>query len=206
MRSRHKICTFHPWAIKPPAQVFEGKKWRHDRKSILIKKINKSGRKGAWHACFTNHKTWHFLITAHSLFTTHTRAHFKFSHCTSQVVLLILTYWLVSAECSLKAYINCLLLLHLSNTVCILWTSSSYEPSADLVTQFQAFVCVRVPSSSLRQCNVQKRHILHAARNACLSKEPHTTPCNKVYCILQHILNAKTSSLKNFKKDIVQAA
>lgn len=87
--------------------------------------------------------------------------------------------------------------------VCILWTPSSYEPSADLVTQFQLFVCLCACVCSLEfivnwwlgQCNVQKRHILHTTHNA----------CNKVYCILQHIINSKTSSLSNFKKDIVQA-
>lgn len=82
--------------------------------------------------------------------------------------------------------------------VCILWTPSSYKPSADLVTQFQPFVCLCAfpwVHCELVAWTMQCAETPHSPHNACLSKEPHTTPCNKVYCILQHIINSKTSSL-----------
>lgn len=61
MHSHHKICTFQPWAIRPPAQVFECKKWRHDRKSILIKKSTKAAERV--------HGILASQITRHSIFS-----------------------------------------------------------------------------------------------------------------------------------------
>lgn len=108
--------------------------------------------------------------------------------------------WLVQNAVSRHIYINCLLLSHLSNSLysvnaLILWAfcRSGYSISAVCL-----FVCVCVfpwVHCELVAWTMQCAETPHSPHNACLSKEPHTTPCNKVYCILQHIMNSKTSSL-----------